>query len=373
MSIYEERLQKIRQEMEAQGVELLFLPPSPPLFYATGMRHAHFAVMRVPGDWLTGAFIGLDQGPIFVAQWMLARHAGTSEVMTGQRVLEEGEDPFELLRSVLAEFQLPARRVAVAGVTNAKFTTALRAAMPDVKMSLASDFMEPLLAVKDEHAIQALRRIGAITDAAYQEVLKWLDLGVSEQDVAVEVDYQLRRLGCEDNSFQTGVRFARPGDDPPTPDKRLQPCDSVTFDFGGVYDGYSSDFGRSVYAGDPPAEYLKVHDTVLQAQAEAMSAMKAGQITCEQADAIARQVIIDAGYGPNFTHRLGHGIGITVHERPFLNVGETTVLEAGMTFTVEPSIRVPGRFSNRVEDVVLVTEEGGVYLTTYPRVLHVLA
>ena len=127
-----------------------------------------------------------------------------------------------------------------------------------------------LLAVKDEHAIRAMRRIGAITDAAYQEVLKTLRLGVSEMDVAAEVDYQLRRLGCEDNSFKTGVRFTRPGDDPPTPEKRLQPGDSVTFGFGGVYEGYSSDFGRSAYAGDPPAEYLEVHDVVLQAQAEAL-------------------------------------------------------------------------------------------------------
>jgi len=100
--------------------------------------------------------------------------------------------------------------------------------------------------------------------------------------------------------------------------------------------------------------------------------MKAGQLTCEEADAIARGIIADEGYGPNFTHRLGHGIGITVHERPFLNAGEKDVLQAGMTFTVEPSIRVPGRFANRVEDVVLVTDEGGEYLTNASRDLCVV-
>ena len=374
MAVYGERLQRVRQQMEERGIELLFLLPSPYMFYVTGIRkEPYFGVMMVPGDWLSGVFIGLDKGPIFLSQWMLSRHAQVADgVVTDIRVLEDGEDPFELLKSVVGEFNLPHRRIAVADRTWARFMQALRALVPQAEISMASEFMDIMLAVKDDQALRSMRRVSAITDAAYQEVVNTLRLGVTEADVIIEVDYQLRRLGCEDNSFSTGVRFARPGDDPPIPGTHLQPGDSVTFDLGGLAEGYSSDFGRTAFAGDPPAEYLKVHEIVLRAQSEAMKAMKPGQITCEEADAIARQVIADEGYGPNFTHRLGHGIGITVHERPFLNAGEKTMLRAGMTFTVEPSIRVPGRFSNRVEDIVLVTDGGGVYLTSYPRELHIV-
>jgi Xaa-Pro aminopeptidase len=125
--------------------------------------------------------------------------------------------------------------------------------------------------------------------------------------------------------------------------------------------------------GEPPAEYVKVHEIVLRAQKEAMKAMKSGQITAREANAVARGVIEAEGYGDGFTHRLGHGIGITVHEEPFLDNVNDTVLLSNMTFTVEPSIRVPGRFANRVEDVVQVTETGGVSLYDTDHRLYVIA
>jgi len=144
------------------------------------------------------------------------------------------------------------------------------------------------------------------------------------------------------------------------------------FDFGCVLDGYCSDFGRCAFVGEPPEEYRRVHALVLQAQAEAMSAMRAGQVTAAELKAIARRVIEEAGYGEGFTHRLGHGIGVTVHEPPYLDVVDQTVLQANMTFTVEPSVVVPGRFGNRVEDVVLVTERGGQSLNRAPHDLVIV-
>jgi len=376
MSIYEERLSRVRQRMEEQGVELLFLSPSPYMFYVTGIRHPHFDVMRLPGDWLSGVFISLDKGPIFVAHWMLARMVQRvmmpGDLVSEMRALEQDGDPLALLRSVVAEFRLRQKRIAVADHTWTRFTEALRAIVPDARVSLASELMDMMMAAQDEEALRRMRKIAEITDAAYQEVVRHLCIGVTEEEMRREVDYQLRKFGSEGNSFSTGVFFTRPGDVPPIPGKHLQPGDSVTFDFGGVYEGYSSDFGRAAFVGEPPAEYLKVHELVLRAQAEAMKAMKPGQITCEEVDAVARKVIADQGYGPNFTHRLGHGISITVHNPPFLDSGDKTVLQSGMTFTVEPSVRVEGRFSNRVEDVVVVTDEGGVSLNTCPRELYIV-
>ena len=363
--------------MAEQAVELLFLSPSSYMFYVTGIRHPHFGVIKVPGDWLSGAFISLDRDPIFVGHWMLVKILVRqailpSEAVPETRVLEQGDDPLVLLESVLAEFKLRQERIAVADRTPARFMEALKVAAPHAEISMASKLMDIMLAVKDEDELCLMRKIAKITDAAYEEVLSHLRLGITEEEVAREVDYQLRKLGAEGNAFRTEVVFTRPEVDFLMPGEHLQPGDSITFDFGGVYEGYTSDFGRSVFAGDPPPEYLTVHEIVLRAEAEATKAMRGGQITCEEVDAIARKVIADEGYGPNFTFRLGHGIGIRVHNVPLLIPGDKTLLRSGMTFAVEPSIHIPGRFSNRVEDVVLVTDEGAVYLTTYSRELHIV-
>jgi Xaa-Pro aminopeptidase len=184
--------------------------------------------------------------------------------------------------------------------------------------------------------------------------------------VAREIDYQFQLAGAEYTSFETGITFtgtsAATAGTMRTGQRALAYGDSITFDFGCVLDGYCSDFGRSAFLGEPSAEYRRVHQIVLESQAAGMAVMKAGVGTCSQANAVARKVIADAGYDAGFTHRLGHGIGVTVHESPFLDFMDHTVLQQNMCFTVEPSIRMPGRFGNRVEDVVLVTEAGGVSL-----------
>ncbi|TMC59019.1 MAG: M24 family metallopeptidase, partial [Chloroflexi bacterium] len=210
-----------------------------------------------------------------------------------------------------------------------------------------------------------------------ERALERLKPGVSEWDIAAEIDYQFKNLGAAHTSFVTGIFFAGEAHDRNTvagraSEKRLKRGDSVMFDFGCVYEGYCSDFGRSAFCGEPTAEYLKVHDLILAAQRAGMAAMKAGQVTGAQVNATARRLIEDAGYGQYFTHRLGHGIGITVHEPPWLDVVEQSILRSNMTFTVEPSIIVPDRFGNRVEDVVVVTDSGGQSLYTADHRLYLI-
>ncbi|NJM41404.1 MAG: M24 family metallopeptidase, partial [Anaerolineae bacterium] len=134
-------------------------------------------------------------------------------------------------------------------------------------------------------------------------------------------------------------------------------------------DGYCYDYGRSVFFGEPDAEYQRVYELVIASQTAGIAALKAGN-TCEQADAAARLVIEDAGYGYAFRHRLGHGIGMDVHEPPFLTKGDATVLRPGMCFTAEPSIFVPHQFGARVEDIVVVGANGGEALTHQYKALH---
>jgi Xaa-Pro aminopeptidase len=147
---------------------------------------------------------------------------------------------------------------------------------------------------------------------------------------------------------------------------------SVLFDFGAVYQGYCYDFGRTVFFGEPDAEFQRIYQLVMASQAAGIAEMRAGQVTAAAVDKAARDVITEAGYGEEFRHRLGHGIGLDVHEPPFLTAGDATVLQTGMLFTVEPSITQFNTFSARVEDVVVVREGGGEPLTAGYRELRIV-
>jgi Xaa-Pro aminopeptidase len=231
--------------------------------------------------------------------------------------------------------------------------------------------------IKDADEIAILRKAGEITEAAYAATLPKLKYGMTTLDLITEVNYQLTLHGSYAPSFQTsfynmGRNFPFAFDN--KDDVMLLPLEppvSVSFDFGSVHDGYCYDYGRSVFFGEPDAEYRRVYDLVIASQAAGIAALKAGN-TCEQADAAARAVITEAGYGYAFRHRLGHGIGMDVHEPPFLTQGNATVFRPGMCFTVEPSIFIPHQFGARVEDIVVVGEAGGQPLTGQFKALHVV-
>lgn len=372
---YVARLKRARAHMAEENIGLMYLTTGADLFYLTGIRRQpnHPTDHNRYGDWIIGGYIDLDDGADLVAARMggayFEAEAEDKPWFNPARLILESEDPLDVLRQVLSRFDLKGKKVALDNKAWAQTVLAFGRLLPETEFVLASDIIAPMRMIKEEAELDLMRKAGQITDTAFQKAMARLKLGVTELDVANEIDYQFRRLGAEYNSFVTGVCFVGPGRGREataarSTAKMLEPGDSVTFDLGCVYEGYCSDFGRTAFVGEPPAEYVKVHDLVLEAQREGMKAMKAGQITAAEADKVARAVIEAEGYGPNFTHRLGHGIGVTVHEPPYLDGVDPTVLQSNMTFTVEPSIRVPGRFGNRVEDVVQVTEQGGVSLYT---------
>ncbi|MDQ2786419.1 MAG: Xaa-Pro peptidase family protein [Chloroflexota bacterium] len=381
---YQGRLTTLRKRMEERGVDLVYLTRGANLFYLAGVRrhYDHGTDHNAYGDWASGAFIAREGGLILLAPQM----GGGFWVAEGQekpwidavRLIPEHASPAEEMRTVIAELSSTIRHVAVDEHTWGQTILAFNEFLPDVRLSLASDLITPMRMIKDTDEIAAMRRASEMADAVYTRSLPILKPGVTEFEVAREIDYQFQRAGAEGTSFETGVVFAHAGGATrqeaarATAQRQLQPGDSVTFDFGCVLDGYCSDFGRSAFVGEPSSEYRRVHDLVLTAQAEAIKAMKAGTITATELNAVARKVIADGGYDAGFTHRLGHGIGVTVHEPPFLDVVNQTVLQENMLFTIEPSVRVPGHFGNRVEDVVLVTPQGGVSLNHAPHALTVV-
>ncbi len=380
MPDYTARLQRVQALMAAQGVDLLFLQRSANLHYLTGIarEEQNFGNTMYPGEWLTGAWVVPGRAPILTIPRMLAAfHLDIAGYDV--RVLPDAGDPAVLARDVLDALGVPAAAAIVLDDRAwAETLLGIQALRPAARFVSAAPIMRPLRLIKDEDELAIMRHAGAITEAAFADVLPQLRHGMTTLDLITEVNYQLKRHGSIAPSFVTafynmGANF--PFDFHNREETQLLPLDapvSVSFDFGAVYDGYCYDFGRSVFFGDPGATYRRVYELVMGAQAAGIAALRAGN-TCEQADAAARAVIADAGYGEAFRHRLGHGIGMDVHEPPFLTAGDTTVLQPGMCFTVEPSIFIPHQLGCRVEDVVVVREQGGEPLTTGFQQLYVVA
>jgi Xaa-Pro aminopeptidase len=379
MPDYSARLSAVQDNMAKQGLDLLFVPRSTNLHYLTGIPRdePNFGNTIYPGEWLAGAWIAPDRPPILTLPRMIAAfHLN----ITGYdvRILPDAGDPLDMVRGVLADLGLrPGAAVAIEDRAWTETLLRLQDLLPGARFSLASALLTPLRRVKGEDEIAIMRQAGAITEAAYQATLERLRHGMTTLDLISEVDYQLRRHGATASSFVTsfynmGAQF--PFDFHNREETLLLPLDppvSVSFDFGAVYEGYCYDYGRSVFFGEPSAEYRRVYDLVMAAQSAGVAALKAGG-TCAQADALARAVIADAGYGDAFYHRLGHGIGMDVHEPPFLTSGDDTTLQSGMCFTVEPSIFIPHHLGARVEDVVVVRKGGGEPLTRGFQSLHVV-
>ena len=376
------RLKTVRARMEEENIGLIFVRPGANLFYLTGIPHRddYRTDHNAYGDWAVGGYIGLREGVVMTAPRMGGEYfqaqVQDKPWFEPVRIILESEDPLDVMREVLGRFNLKGKKVALEDHAWAQTALAFRRLLPDTEFVMASDLVAPMRMIKDETELDLMRKAGQITDAVFEKAMARLELGATEWDVESEIDYQFKLMGAEFNSFVSNVYFSSPergpGGTTRKSEKRLMPGDAVTFDFGCIYKGYASDFGRTAFAGDPSAEYVRMHELVLSAQREAMKAMKAGEVTGAQANAIARKVMEEGGYGPEFSHRLGHGIGVTVHEPPWLDVVEKRVLQANMTFTVEPSIRIPNGYHNRVEDVVVVTETGGVSLYDTDHKLYIV-
>lgn len=374
MPDYSARLAAVQAAMRAQQVDLLYLSRSANLSYVTGLarEEPNFGNTIYPGEWLTGAWIAQSGTPIMTLPRMLADfHLGEAGPAGGYdvRVLPDAGNPRHLLRAVLDALRIaPGARVAVEDRCWGETVLHLRALLSGARVMLASALFGPLRRIKDAEEIDILRAAGRITEAAYAATLPRLKHGMTNLDLITEINYQLKRHGATGPSFATSFYNMGPGFPFDFSNRDavlqipLQPPVSVSFDFGAAYQDYCYDYGRSVFFGEPDAEYRRVHALVMAAQAAGIAALRAGS-TAESADAAARAVIGAGGYGPAFRHRLGHGIGMDVHEAPFLTQGDATALEEGMCFTVEPSIFLPHRLGARVEDVVVVRPSGGEPLT----------
>lgn len=368
-----ERLQAFQARLAGEA-DLAFFPISADLQYLTDVPRdiPNYGATMHPGAWLEGAWLTPSQEPVLVLPRMTAEFGGLDKV-TGiaLRVLGDWDDPATMMQKILADFDLPERpKVAISDKTEGETVVALHTLLPGATFVSATEILRQQRVIKSEEEIDLMRQAGAITEAAFADVLKRLKHGMTELEVVSEVDYQLRKHGSLGPSFTTSLYCSGPdhpllfGQREATWKRVLVPPVALLFDFGAAYNGICYDFGRTVLFGEPTAEYEQIFKLVMASQAAGIAALKAGEMTTTGTDAAARQVIADGGYGPEFRHRLGHAIGMDVHEPPFLTAGDETPLREGMLFTIEPSITQFNTFSARVEDVVVARPNGGEPLTT---------
>jgi Xaa-Pro aminopeptidase len=357
--------------MREERVDLLFLAPSADLEYLTGAERGvpNFGETSYAHGWVVGAFFRPDAEPVFVLPRMVAAFELQGFEPPGDLVVvNETDDGPAVFERVVRGLGSPST-VVVGERVWAGAVLHLGGLVGFDRIRTGTTFVNELRRVKSDEELATMGRAVETVEKTMAAVTAKVVPGVSMLDLLEEVEHQLRVHGSRTPSFATHIFTGLgPGELDSGTETAREPIaegTSVMFDFGGVVDGYCSDFGRTVYCGDPPDDYRETYDVMLAAQEAGRAASRAGTPAAE-VNAACRAPIEEAALGEHFRHRMGHGIGLNVHERPFISAEDPTPLEPGMTFTDEPSIIIPGRYGLRIEDIVVCEESGGRKLGSYP-------
>lgn len=363
--VYARRLAAAAAATSEAGLDGLVITPGYDLRYLSGSRAQTF-------ERLTALVVPASGDPtVVVPRLELASLKGSAITELGLAVRDwvDGDDPYQ---------------VVLAALGGAPVATAVTDSMPalhllplagvlGVSPVLATDILRTLRMVKEECEIDALRKAGSAIDRVHARVPEFLIPGRTEADVAADIAEAIVAEGHSDVSFII-VGSGPHGADPhhSYSDRELQAGDIVVVDIGGAYEpGYHSDSTRTYSLGEPDAVVAQQYSLLQRAQQAALEAVRPG-VTAEQVDAAARDVLASAGLGEFFVHRTGHGIGLSVHEEPYIVSGNDLPLTAGMAFSIEPGIYFPGSWGARIEDIVIVTEDGALPVNNRPHELVVV-
>ncbi len=359
--MYSDRLRRAAELTAAAGLDGLVVTPGPDLRYLVGARSETFerlTALVVPAD---GALPS-----IVLPKLELASLHGSAATELGLQIVDwvDGTDPYALVADAL-----PGPRTAVADAMPALHLLPLAARLGTSPV-LATPVLRALRMIKDAEEIAALRRAGQAIDRVHARMGEWLRAGRTEREVAADIEAAMLAEGHTVAEFiivGSGPNGADPHHE--VSDRVLADGDVVVVDIGGPVAGYNSDCTRMYSIGAPNPDVAEPYSVLLAAQEAGVAAVRPG-VTAASVDAAARDVLAAAGLAEAFVHRTGHGIGLSVHEEPYLVAGNDLVLEPGMAFSVEPGIYFPGRWGARIEDIVVVTADGCERLNTIDRQLR---
>jgi Xaa-Pro aminopeptidase len=367
--VYAQRLKAAAEATAAAGLAGLVITPGYDLRYLLGSRAQTFerlTALVVPGS-------GGQEPAIVVPRMELAalKESAVPELGLSVRDWVDGQDPYRLVADALGGAPGPVA-TAVTDSMPALHLLPLADVLGVVPV-LATDVLRRLRMIKDAAEIDALRKAGAAIDRVHARVPEFLVPGRTEADVAADIARAIVEEGHSEVAFiivGSGPNGADPHHE--CSDRVLQDGDVVVVDIGGPYDpGYNSDSTRTYSIGTPEPEVVQRYSVLQEAQRAAVAAVRPG-VTAEQVDAAARDVLAAAGLADAFVHRTGHGIGLSVHEEPYIVAGNDIPLEVGMAFSVEPGIYFPGQWGARIEDIVVVTEDGVMSVNEQPHDLVVV-
>jgi Xaa-Pro aminopeptidase len=355
------RIDSARELVARQGLELLLVSPSADLRYlADYAAHASErpTLLAVSAEGPARILVPQLEAP------RLPVFDGVDLV-----VYDETEDPYHRLTEALGDRE--PRSVALSDQTWAAVLLQLQTVWPGTQFMPASPILRELRMRKSMEEVEALERAGHLADEVFAGLRQVTLQGRSERDVSSILEGMLRERGLSDvwQIVASGRNSASPHH--MSGDRIITSGDAVVLDFGGSLAGYQADITRTVYLGPPDDEFVRVYEVVRQAQDASVRAAVPG-VSAEEIDTAARSVIEAAGYGSFFIHRTGHGIGMEVHEEPYIVEGNLLPLEPGMTFSIEPGIYLPRKFGVRIEDIVAVTDRGARRLNDAPRELQIL-
>lgn len=363
-TVYQNRIAKLRRLMQADGIGGFISTASKNLYYFSGFH-------EVPDPRYLGVFIPITGEPVLVANDLYETQVRETSWIPTVITWTDGEEPIDKLAKVIEDAGLGDKTFAVDDSMWSSFLLTLQRVLPKAKFISSLEYISALRRIKSPEEKQLLMHVGAATDKVMAKAIAAVKAGVVESSVANVIQQGFKEFGMVSGGgiVGSGIYSAQPHYKANT--KTIQEGDSVVLDFGGTWELYHSDMTRTVFVGEPDAEYKKIYDTVRKAQEKTIEAVRPG-MTCQDVDRVARRIITDAGYGKYFIHRLGHGIGLDGHEEPSMVEGNTLVVEAGLTFSVEPGIYIPGRYGVRIEDCVIVTDTGCELFTDYSRDLVVI-
>ena len=356
------RVERVRELMSQRGLDLLLFSVGADLPYLTGYQATpleRLTMLVIPGE---------GQAVLVVPQLEAPRVTPHPDVFD-IRPWSETEDPV----TVVADLAAGARRAAVGDQTWSVFLLSLQEKMPDVRFEPATPITRELRMRKDPAEVELLRQAAQAADRVVERLRRHPFLGKTERQLSQEIDQMTVEEGHEAASLAivaSGPNGASPHHEPG--DRVIVEGDSVVVDFGGRVAGYHSDTTRTFFVGEPDRRFEEAYAVLDRAQRAAVEAI-GPRVTAQSVDRAARAVIEGAGFGEYFVHRTGHGIGLEGHEHPYIVEGNDLPLEPGMTFSVEPGIYLPGRFGMRIEDIVVVTDDGVERLNRSDRSLAIVS
>lgn len=358
MSVFSERVKRVRQIMAEKDIDYLVLAPSANMLYLTGLKTVadeRFQAVLLPKD-----------GKLTLI--LPEMYRDTVDGAPGNFALltwSDHQDPLELIRKVVQKKDC---RVAVDERMWAVHLLIILKAFSGADFVEAGKVMGEVRVLKEKNELDLMERSGRLVDRVMEDVVKEIKEGVTEKELSLFIENRIKALGADGIAFKpiiaSGLNGALPHHN--TGNRKLKEGDFVTLDFGAVLEGYCSDITRTFHLGRASEEDKEVYRAVREANEAAFNSVEEGVLCCD-VDRTARAVIERAGYGKYFIHRTGHGIGLDYHEEPYIVEGNERPLRRGMAFSIEPGIYLPGKLGVRIEDIVAITEEGPRRFNNYPR------